>query len=240
MSRANWATYDYVRAGIEAKNRLARVKEERVQLKLHSRRMTHWVFRQTTVLLSGVRNLQVPDRIVSSKIIHRLRIARSLLELKGDDILCREDRASLLNLEARIIEAIDPFNIAITLPTPALNAPEGDNPNAPEGDNPNAPEDGVAESEYDENDVVEMHLLHEDDDGLEEAVARIERQEAAADALAAFFTEDAANEEKLREDPGEELVDRYIAQRILEDVDEELGLYDEDGDEDGDGMDLDL
>jgi hypothetical protein len=208
MSRADWATYDYVRAGIEAKNRLARVKEERVQLKLHSRRMTHWVVRQTTVLLSGVRDLQVPDRIMSSKIIHRLRIARSLLELKGDDILCREDRASLLNLEARIIEAIDPFNIAVTLPTPAHNAPEDGNLNGPEN--------GVAESEYDENDVVEMHLLHEDDDGLEEAVARIERQEAAADALAAFFTEDAADEEdEALKDPGEE------------------GIFDHDGDADG-------
>jgi hypothetical protein len=187
MSRADWAIYDYVRAGIEAKSRLARVKEERVQLKLHSRRMTHWVLRQTTVLLSGVRDL--PDRIVTSKIIHRLRIARSLLALKGDDILCREDRASLLNLEARIIEAIDPFNIAVTFPTPALNAPE----------------DGVAESEYDENDVVEMHLLQENDDELEEAVARIEMQEAAADALTAIFTGAAADgEDGALRDPGGE------------------------------------
>jgi hypothetical protein len=49
MSRADWAVYDYVRARIEAKCRLARVQEERVQLKLHACRMAHWLMRQTSV-----------------------------------------------------------------------------------------------------------------------------------------------------------------------------------------------
>jgi hypothetical protein len=70
MSRADWAVYDYVGAGIEAKCRLARVQEERVQLKLHACRMAHWLTRQTDVPLK--REFTIPHRIISAKLIHRL------------------------------------------------------------------------------------------------------------------------------------------------------------------------
>jgi hypothetical protein len=175
MSRADWAVYDYVRAGIEAKSRLARVEEERVQLKLHARRMTRWLMRQSTVLLE--RDFTIPDRIWSAKLIHRLRVVRSLLKMKGG-ILCAEDRLSFSHLRGRIIEAIDPFNISVTWPAQQADA------------GVNRMEEGQAESEYSENDENQIDAIYEEDDGIDEAMARLEMQEAAAEAIDAVLAQE--------------------------------------------------
>jgi hypothetical protein len=171
MSRADWAVYDYVRAGIEAKCRLARVEEERVQLKLHACRMAHWLMRQTDVLLK--REFSIPNRIFSAKVIHRYRVVQSLLEMQGN-ILSPDDRLSLTQLKARIIEAIDPLNVAVIWLPAAEAAPAME-------------EEGEAESEYSENDADELDPVNPEDAGIEEAMARLEMQEAVAAALDAVL-----------------------------------------------------
>jgi hypothetical protein len=181
MSRADWAVYDYVRAGIEARCRLARVDEEREQLKLHARRMTRWLMRQTTVLLE--RGFIIPDRIWSTKLIHRFRAVRSLLEMKGG-LLCAEDRQSLSHLRGRIIEAIDPFNIPVTWPDQQAEP------------DINRMEEGHPESEYSEDDENPVDAIYEEDDGIDEAMARLEMQEVAAAAIDAVLAQGYVPEEE--------------------------------------------
>jgi hypothetical protein len=185
MSRADWAVYDYVRAGIEAKSRLSRVKEEREQLKLHARRMTCWLLRQSTALLR--RDFIIPERVWSSKLIHRLRVVQSLLEMEGA-ILCPEDRVLLSELKDHIVQAIDPFNIAVTWPEQLADH--------------NRVEDGVAESEYSQPDEDQLDHDYEDDNGIAEAMERLEMQEAAMAAVDAVLAQ--ADSPELRDDDEEE------------------------------------
>jgi hypothetical protein len=179
MSRADWAVYDYVRAGIEAKSRIARVEEEREQLNLHARQMTYWLQRQTTALLQ--RDCSIPDRVWSAKLIHRSRIVRSLLDMKGG-ILCVADCISLSDLNDRIIEAIDPFNIGVTWPEQLAQA------------GLHRAEQGDAESEYSEHEN-QMDARDEEDGGIAEAMTRPEMQELAAAAVDAVLVQEDAHKD---------------------------------------------
>jgi hypothetical protein len=90
------------------------------------------------------------------------------------NILSPEDCLSLTQLKARIIEAIDPLNVAVTWPPAAEAAPPME-------------EEGEGESEYSENDADEQDPVYLEDAGIEEAMARLEMQEAVAAALDAVL-----------------------------------------------------
>jgi hypothetical protein len=113
MARGDWAVYGFVRAGIEARARLQRVKEERTQLRLHAQRLVHWVHRRLAILLAV---LNEPDsqrfgNNVKTIIIHHYRVIKSLLKADqkaGHAHLLPEDRAILLTSRRQIDELLNP------------------------------------------------------------------------------------------------------------------------------------
>jgi hypothetical protein len=114
MARGDWAVYGFVRAGIEARARLEHVVEEKDQLRLHAKRMVHWVDRRLCVLLEA---LSSDDSIMMEHhlkriIIHHYRVIKSLLNADAP-LLMLEDRALLLTLKRRIDDNLDPQRIAL-------------------------------------------------------------------------------------------------------------------------------
>jgi hypothetical protein len=115
MARGDWAVYDFVRAGIEARARLERVEEERSQLCLHAKRLVHWIHRRLAILLQV---LDDPDAQhldnLKTIMIHHYRVIKSLLKVDAP-LFGPEERAILLTSQRRIVESLDPENIAETV-----------------------------------------------------------------------------------------------------------------------------
>jgi hypothetical protein len=82
MARGDWAVYDFVRAGIEARAHLERVEEERSQLCLHAKRLVHWTHHRLAIVLQV---LDDPDAQhldnLKTIMIHHYRVIKSLLKL---------------------------------------------------------------------------------------------------------------------------------------------------------------
>jgi hypothetical protein len=114
MARGDWAVYGFVRAGIEARARLAHVVEEKDQLRLHAKRMVYWIDRRLRVLLEalGSDDSIMMDHDLKRIIIHHYRVIKSLLNADAP-LLMLEDRALLLTLKRRIDDTLDPERIAL-------------------------------------------------------------------------------------------------------------------------------
>ena len=111
MSRLDWAVHDFVRAGIEAKFRLERVEEERVQLRLHCKRVVRWVDWQLQVLLEPrerLPNSLHTGRLLTNMVLHRYKIISSLTKAlaKLPDVLLPEDLERITGLHGRIAELL--------------------------------------------------------------------------------------------------------------------------------------
>jgi hypothetical protein len=223
MARGDWAVYGFVRAGIEARARLQRVKEERTQLRLHAQRLVHWIHRRLAVLLAV---LNEPDsqrfgNNLKTIIIHHYRVIKSLLKADqkaGHAHLLPEDRAILLTSRRQIDELLNPEK---------LEEIAGD-------------DDDNGEIMEDVEDVVNPELIDEDDDDV-----NLEMQEEELGRLIAERLQDEVDPD-LVDRYVADLVDRYVAERLMEEVEEEMGIEveEEDGDLDagyneGDGMVLD-
>ncbi|KAI5812604.1 hypothetical protein BZA77DRAFT_346979 [Pyronema omphalodes] len=115
MARGDWAVYDFVRAGIEARARLERVEEERTQLRLHAKRIVHWAQRRLAILLQVLDDPEAEhlDKL-KTIIIHHYRVIKCLLKVDAP-LFEPEERAMLLTSQRRIILRLDPENIAETV-----------------------------------------------------------------------------------------------------------------------------
>jgi hypothetical protein len=116
MARGDWAVYGFVRAGIEARARLAHVVEEKDQLRLHGKRMVYWIDRRLRVLLEALVSDDsiMMDHEIKRIIIHHYRVIKSLLNADAP-VLMLEDRALLLTLKRRIDDILDPERIALAV-----------------------------------------------------------------------------------------------------------------------------
>ncbi|KAI5819852.1 hypothetical protein BZA77DRAFT_341555 [Pyronema omphalodes] len=115
MARGDWAVYDFVRAGIEARACLERVEEERTQLCLHAKRIVHWAHRRLAILLQ-VLDDPAAEHLDKLKtiMIHHYRVIKCLLKVDAP-LFEPEERAMLLTSQRRIILRLDPENIAETV-----------------------------------------------------------------------------------------------------------------------------
>ncbi|KAI5813854.1 hypothetical protein BZA77DRAFT_346107 [Pyronema omphalodes] len=115
MARGDWAVYDFVRAGIEARARLEGVEEERTQLRLHAKRIVHWAHRCLAILLQVLDDPEAEhlDKL-KTIIIHHYRVIKCLLKVDAP-LFEPEERAMLLTSHRRIILRLDPENIAETV-----------------------------------------------------------------------------------------------------------------------------
>ena len=94
-SQDDWAIHDYVRQGIDSHFRLLRVDEEGRQLELHYARIRLWLMRQVKVIIQFLRdeahNLNAFKKAsFVHRLLHRLRVANSLLRMKGVPVSARE------------------------------------------------------------------------------------------------------------------------------------------------------
>jgi hypothetical protein len=112
MARGDWAVYDFVRAGIEARARLEHVVEERSPLCLHAQRIVHWAHRRLSLLLEVLDDPESQCFDLKRIIIHHYRVIISLLKVDAPGLLQAEHRALLLTLQRRIVETLDPERIA--------------------------------------------------------------------------------------------------------------------------------
>ncbi|KAA8895291.1 hypothetical protein FN846DRAFT_344905 [Sphaerosporella brunnea] len=200
------ASYGFVRAGIEAQARLERVKEERSQLRLHAHRLVHWIYRRLAVLLEA---LDEPDSGVfeinlKRIIIHHYRVIKSLLKADAP-LFGPKERALLLTMQRRIIETLDPEKITIT----AIAMEEDAQARRVWRD----------ENGSDWGDDIDPAVGDDDIDSLELNEDGI-NHELNEEELGGFIAE------RLRDDMEAELVERF-----REEVDQELDMFEEDGDE---------
>jgi hypothetical protein len=107
LTTDDWAVHDFIREGIEAIHIQQRVAEERHQLLIHAERMARWVLRQSRVLIDLLCNQhhrhaeKLRDQL-KLHLLHRDKVADSLLRMKNADILPAERKKELLDLRLRI------------------------------------------------------------------------------------------------------------------------------------------
>jgi hypothetical protein len=194
MARGDWTVYDYVRAGIEARARLERVQEEKSQLRLHAQRLIHWVCRWFAVLLQA---LNEPDSRgfafnINTIIIHHYRVIKSLLKADAP-LFGPEERSRLITIQRRIVEKLDLAKTEISVIAAEIGLDEAgigfdaEGMNSPDAINP-----------VDRDDDADSVWSNED--GL--------NRELHAEEVGGFIVD------QLREDLDQDLIDRYIAQRI--------------------------
>jgi hypothetical protein len=222
MARGDWAVYGFVRAAIEARARLERVKEEKSQLQLHALRLVRWLCRRLAVLLEA---LDEPDSPIfamniNTIIIHHYRVIKSLLKADAP-LFGPEERLQLLTMQRQIDEKLAPENLLF----PQIPARHGDLQTEEAG----MRFDAEAINPLDDNNVVEPNgdggPVTPEEDGINPELHEEEVGRYIADRLL----------EDLDQDLDQDLVQRYIADRIMEEANEELGI----SDGEADAMDLD-
>lgn len=115
-STEDWARYDYVRQGMEACHRLARIPEERQRLLTDVNRMSRWALDSGTAL---VHHLQVNVTASSfrsrirTQLLHVLLVAESLMAIKNRDLLPEEMVCNLRILADRIMPILEHGNTPI-------------------------------------------------------------------------------------------------------------------------------
>jgi hypothetical protein len=219
MARDDWAVYGFVRAGIEARARLERVAEERVQLRLHTQRIVRWVQRRLEILMEVLDEPEAKLFNIKTIIIHHYRVIKCLLKANSP-LLKPDERALLLTLQRRIVESLDPENITVT-----EIVAERDDELGNHGMNHLARNQGLGENginPVDSDDDADS--VQSNEDGI--------NRELNEEELGGFIAH------RLQEEVDAELIDRF-----REEIDEELGLYEQDGDEnlgmfEGDGEEI--
>lgn len=135
MSRSDWAVYPFIRAAIEARFRLERAVEERVQLKLHCARMVEWCLHRVTVLLNQ-RDAVLAEkkRKLAEAVLHSYKVIGALLNSRlPGEMLSAENRERLLAMKYRIENSAYPEVCQRRLPPPPLPDPGLPTPSEEQG-----------------------------------------------------------------------------------------------------------
>ena len=146
----DWAVMKDVRDGIDASFRAKRAAEELQMLQLHAVRIIHWLNIQADALLKITSDSGLTDRYVKIRLLQRLRMVRSMLNIKHHILVDEASKAGLISLEIRIMQHLSAVELV------------GQDQRSVSGDG--EPGDQEAPVDEDESDEDDVGVVDDDDD----------------------------------------------------------------------------
>ena len=146
----DWAVMKDVRDGIDVSFRAKRAAEELQMLQLHAVRIIHWLNIQADALLKITSDSGLTDRYVKIRLLQRLRMVRSMLNIKHHILVDEASKAGLISLEIRIMQHLSAVELV------------GQDQRSVSGDG--EPGDQEAPVDEDESDEDDVGVVDDDDD----------------------------------------------------------------------------